>query len=404
MKTIAGSYLNKTTWIGWPGRFASGLTFIALGLCLLPASQSARATESLKIALTASQWTTVSGVEFGPHKGFDAIELKPGNYAQHIKTGEAVLNDFVFSNGTIEFDVDPTGNMGAGFGFRRRDKDTYEDFYLRPRPKCEEAVDCMQYAPQTHGVLLWDLFPQYQAPAPLREGEWNHIKVVVSGMRMNVFVNGAKTPTLKVGRLEGDALKGGILLQGPGFFANLTITPDAVEGLSPEPEKDATANDPRFVRSWQLSPYSALADGKEPVATDLPGAAATWQTLAAERSGLVNISRVYGMPFPRPERALAWLKTTIRSDKDQTKNVSIGWAREAWVFVNGKLIYADKNLYMPASARKAPDGRCSLENGSFLLPLKKGDNEVDVAVDNNFYGWALMLRFDDVDGVHLANK
>src|SRR5438034_8517742 len=32
---------------------------------------------------------------------------------------------------------------------------------------------------------------------------WNHIKMVVSGRRMNVFVNDATSPTLEVGRLEG---------------------------------------------------------------------------------------------------------------------------------------------------------------------------------------------------------
>ena len=88
-----------------------------------------------------------------------------------------VLN---FRNGTIEYDVASTTDMGAGFVFRRADQDNYEMFYLRPRPKCEEAPDCVQYAPQTHGVLLWDVFPQYQGPAPLHPG-WNHVKLVVSG-------------------------------------------------------------------------------------------------------------------------------------------------------------------------------------------------------------------------------
>ena len=38
-------------------------------------------------------------------------------------------------------------------------------------------------------------------------------------------------------------------------------------------------------------------------------------------------------------------------------------------------------------ARKFPDGRCSLENGAFTLPLEAGDNEVAVAIANNFFGW-----------------
>jgi len=39
------------------------------------------------------------------------------------------------------------------------------------------------------------------------------------------------------------------------------------------------------------------------------------------------------------------LKTTITSDKKQMKKVEIGWTRELWVFVNGKLVFADKNLF-----------------------------------------------------------
>lgn len=369
-----------------------------MGLCLLPALRTASSAEPEKIPMTASRWTTQGGVGFVQHQGFDSMELKSG--------GSAGLNDLVFSDGAIEFDVDSTGAMGTGIAFRLRGKDTLEYFYLRPSPKCPEAPDCIQYTPVTHGVMLWDLFPQYQAPAPLKEGGWNHVKLVVSGQRMNVFINGGPTPALKVGRLEGDALDGAIRLVGPGFFANLTVAANQVEGLPAKPESDAVASDRRYLLNWQLSPPSTLAAGKEPAIADLPAPAAAWQPLAAERSGLVNISRVYGYPVPpfHPDRALAWLKTTIRSSESQTKKVNFGWVREAWVFVNGKLVYADKNLYQPPTARKTPDGRCSLENGSFSLPLQAGDNEIAVALADNFYGWALIFRLGDSEGIRLAGK
>ncbi|HWY71930.1 MAG TPA: hypothetical protein VNX88_24905 [Terriglobales bacterium] len=72
--------------------------------------------------------------------------------------------------------------------------------------------------------------------------------------------------------------------------------------------------------------------------------------------------------------------------------------------MNGKLQYADRNLFDQEGARKFPDGRCSLENGSFTLPLEAGDNEVVVAIANNFFGWGLMMRLSDAEGVHLAAK
>jgi hypothetical protein len=294
--------------------------------------------------------------------------------------------------------------MGAGVGFRRRDKDTYEDFYLRPQPGCAEAWDCTQYAPQTHGVLLWDLYPQFQSPAPLRSDDWNHVKLVISGRRMHVYINGAATPTLKVGRLAGDTLEGGILLQGPGYFARMTIAPGATEGLSGEPDADPSMSDPRFVTRWSLAPFAPLPADQEPALSDMPRDDTSWRPLAPEAGGLMNISRQYGIPLPRPARAVTWLRTTITSDRDQTRRAAIGWTREAWVFVNGKQVYADKNLYQPPAARKKPDGRCSLENGSVMLPLTKGRNEVVVAIANNFYGWALTMRLDTVDGIRTSTN
>jgi hypothetical protein len=353
--------------------------------------------------MTADRWTTTAGtVNFIDYMGKPSMELKAGNYAQHIQSGAAVLKELTFRSGTIEYDVATSSDMGAGFIFRRADKDSYEMFYLRPRPKCEEAPDCVQYAPQTRGVLLWDLFPQYQGAAPLRQGEWNHVKLVVSGRRMNIFINGATQPTLRIGRLEGDTDEGGLMLQGPGIFANLTVTPDAVEDLPGDPEKDATASDDRYLRHWQLSPFSKLAADQAPTLANLPEPSAAWTPLEAERGGLVNASRVYGLPLARPDRAVVWLKTTLHSSIAQQKHVSLGWTREIFVFVNGKLVFADKNLYQPPEARKTPDGRLSLENGSLMLPLKAGDNELAVAVVNNFYGWGLEMRFDDTKDLLLT--
>jgi hypothetical protein len=352
--------------------------------------------------MTADRWETKDNATFGTEDGYPLGVMT-------VTKGVAVLKDFKFQNGTIEFDVIPKGPMGAGIGFRRRDDDTYEDFYLRPRPKCDAAEDCIQYAPQTHGVLLWDVFPQYQSPAPVQETTPNHIKMVISGRRMNIYVNppangGMMAPTLAIGRLEGDTLEGGILMQGPGSFANLTVAPDAVEGLSPEPLKDSTDSDKRYLRDWMVSPAASLPDGKEPAFAEMPDAAQGWQWLGAERGGLVNLTRDYGLAGERKVRAVAWLKTNVDSDKSQTKHVSIGWSREIWVFVNGKQVFADKNLYQPPTARKTPDGRLSLENGSFDLPLDKGKNEIVIALANNFYGWGIEMRLDDLKGVKIAGN
>jgi hypothetical protein len=210
--------------------------------------------------------------------------------------------------------------------------------------------------------------------------------------------------TLEVGRLEGDAMKGGLRLQGPGTFANMVITPDAVDGLSPEPTRDPLEGDSGLVRNWRLSKYSALPNGKSPVYNEMPGASQEWEDHqhGAKRAG-ESQPRVWA-GSARAEPGVAWLKTTMTSDRKQTKKVDIGWTRELRVFVNGNLVHADKNLFEVEDARKVPDARCSLENGAFTLPLEAGDNEVAVAIANNFFGWGLMLRLADPEGVRLAAK
>ncbi len=182
------------------------------------------------------------------------------------------------------------------------------------------------------------------------------------------------------------------------------ITPNAVEGLSPEPASDPLEGDRSLVRNWRLSTSSSLPEGKNAIYDEMPGASQEWKAIRTERSGLVNLSREYCRPLREPNRAVSWLKTTISSDGKQTKKFNIGWTREVWVFVNGKLVYAGRNLFEQEGARKYPDGRCSLDNGAFTAPLEAGDNEVAVAIANNFFGWGLMLRLADAEAVHLAAK
>ena len=186
------------------------------------------------------------------------------------------------------------------------------------------------------------------------------------------------------------------MLSGPGFFSNLVVTPNIVDNLPGDPEPDATASDDRYLRHWRMSPFSKLAPDQAPTFSDLPAASATWVPIEAERGGLVNVSRIYGLPGAQAYRDLVWLKTTIRSSSTQQKHLSLGWAREVFVFVNGQLVFADKNLFDPPEARKAPNGRLSLDNGSLMLPLKAGDNELAVAVVDDFYGWGIKMHFDDM--------
>ncbi len=56
----------------------------------------------------------------------------------------------------------------------------------------------------------------------------------------------------------------------------------------------------------------------------MPAASAEWKPITAELGGLIDITREYGLPLDRPKRSMAWIKTTIDSDKAQTIHTSYG--------------------------------------------------------------------------------
>ena len=162
--------------------------------------------------MSADHWQTKENAEFLRELGFFHGLMR-------LNSGDAVLKDTTFSDGTIEFDVNTVGPRRTRNSLpSARREITSNSSISGLMLNCPAFRACIQYAPQTHGVLLWDFYPQYENRAPLRENGWNHIKMVVSGRRMNVFVNDATSPTLEVGGLEGDAIKGGLRLQGPGTF------------------------------------------------------------------------------------------------------------------------------------------------------------------------------------------
>ena len=382
-----------------------------LGLAAGGFAQSA-APAPIAVPLTAQHWRTVQDqgapgkpdVRFATHEGFPQGILV-------VKSGDAVLQGLAFRNGTIEFDIKGLAHDIPGIQFRRSVRDgqlNAEEFYVRTFPDCRASDDCIQYAPIIHAFMLWNAYPQYQTRAFILDG-WNHIKLVISGRRMNVYVNGFAQPALAVGKLESDAVEGSIALRGPAMFANLTVSPDAVEGLPPQPTPDPTAHDRGVVRSWELGPLTAPHYGRAPEYSEMPTASRGWKTVTAGRFGLVNLNREFTLALAPPQ--LTWLRFDVNAQRAMAKHVSLGWLGQVWVFVNGKLVTQGRNFYDPDGERRAPDGRLSLENGSFNLPLQQGQNEVVLALDEgvhdndhtpNRYGWGVAMRFDDPAGLQLS--
>jgi hypothetical protein len=346
-----------------------------------------------KVPLTADQWTFAPGkVQFVQEKGVAVMKILPG-------AGKVVAKDLDFANGTIEFDYQPTHPVFAFFYFRYQDATESECFYFRTGHAGNPlAGDAVQYMPILKGTSMWDMLAHYQTNATFSRDAWNHVKLVINGSQMRVYVNSPDRPTLEVERLEGNTTGGTFAFDGDALVSNLVVKPGETGGLLPTPGPDPTAYDPRYIRSWAVSePLTTPA--KVDFSQDfLPTPTTHWQVVEAERRGLINLTRNFGKSNGR---RFAWLKVKIKSATAQKKKVDLGFSDEVWVFVNGKLAYLDKNLYAQPTM-KEPHGRISVENTSFVLPLKEGDNEVLVGLANDFFGWGLIARLENLEGLQIA--
>lgn len=341
-----------------------------------------------KIPLKAENWSFEPGkVEFADYKNTPSMKILAG-------AGRVVLKDLDFRDGTIEFDHEPIHPNFASFYFHYKDQDESECFYFRTaRAGDPKAGDAVQYAPFIDGVNLWDMLFQYQANADFKKGQWNHVRLVISGKQMRVYINTGDhaRPSLVVPRLEGNTLSGTLAFDGESVIANLVVRPGEVDGLDSAAGADITDNDPRYLRNWEVS-TPIETGGSDLNYNWVPKDSTKWEALAAERMGLVNLTRKFGAS---KQRRIVWLRTTVNATVAITKKMQLGFSDEVWVLVNGRALYVDKNWYMHP-IRKEPAGRCSLENASFLVPLQQGDNTIMIGVANDFYGWGIVARLVDL--------
>jgi hypothetical protein len=348
-----------------------------------------------RIPMTAEYWEFQPGkAEFVQHKNVPAMKLQRD-------AGLAIVKNLDFTNGTIEFDAEPLDATAVPFVssyFRFQMNGESEVFYLRVgREENHKRNDAVQYAPVIKQVNLWDMLPQYQGPSVLHNRDWNHVKIVVSGMQMRGYVNDMSRPALEIPCLEGNSSHGSIAFEGFAAFANLVVKPDVVEGLPASKGVDLTSHDANYIRKWFVTQPAVLEYGRELNQKDFPTPQTTWDSLHAERNGLINLTRKFGVE----NRRYVWLKATIKSAAELRRRIQLGFSDEIWVFVNGRMTYVDKNLYLQGM-RKTPNGRCSIENSSFDVSLKAGENEILIGVANDFYGWGIIARMESLEGIDLV--
>jgi hypothetical protein len=174
------------------------------------------------------------------YRGRKAVHLlAPGDEGGDV----LVLPAGAFRDGTLEIEVAgkpaPGADAGArgfiGLSFRvQPDGKRYECFYLRPtNGRVEDQLrrnHATQYTsePDYPWYRLRKENPGvYESYVDIESGVWTKMKIVVSGKKAQLFVNGAQQPCLIVNELKGNGLEGGIALwvgQGTdGYFSNLVV-------------------------------------------------------------------------------------------------------------------------------------------------------------------------------------
>jgi hypothetical protein len=165
---------------------------------------------------------------------------------------------------------------------------------------------------------------------------------------------------------------------------------------------------PDTLTRWSLSPsYDALARNLERRLSPSERKAIQWQDVEAEPPGFVVLYRYREAPHlrvtfqsdfstrlqPQPGMKVVYAKTTIVSDRDRVKKLSIGYSDDVSVFVNGRILYRGRS----AQSFRDPGflGIVNPENDAVYIPLKKGRNELILAVSELGGGWGFLCRLTD---------
>jgi len=90
---------------------------------------------------------------------------------------------------------------------------------------------------------------------------------------------------------------------------------------------------------------------------------------------------------------VVYARTNIDSDRDRVRKLYVGYSDDVSVFLNGQILYRGRS----AQAFRDPRflGIVNPENDAVYLPLKKGKNELVLAVSELGGGWGFICRFPE---------
>jgi hypothetical protein len=267
----------------------------------------------------------------------------------------------------------------------------------------------MQYTPVLNTGLNWQIYngPGFTGAIDIPKDVWFHMRLEVVGAHAKLYVKDMDKPALVMDDLKSGVQKGQValaVLTGATYFSNFEIrqTPDAPwqRHLPPMP--------PGALTQWTLSPaYNALERNLEHPLAPSESAAIEWQDVEAEAPGFVVVNRYRESPHPRvtfandlskrlepqPGMKVVYARTSITSERDEVRKLYLGYSDDVSLFLNGRILYRGR------SAQNFRDpgflGIMDPENDAVYLPLKKGRNELMLAVSELGGGWGFICRLEN---------
>jgi hypothetical protein len=94
---------------------------------------------------------------------------------------------------------------------------------------------------------------------------------------------------------------------------------------------------------------------------------------------------------------VAYASVTLRSDRDQTRRLSVSYSDAIGVYVDGALVYTGDNRTEVRGKNQL--GLVGYEAETIPLRLRAGDNEIVLAVSDRAFGWGFRARLDSLGGV-----
>jgi hypothetical protein len=342
-------------------------------------------------------------------------EAKPAEYQGRkcllLDGGAALLKDYEMRDGVIDVDIATPANRGFfGIQFRIADDGANAEWvYLRQHKS--GLADAMQYTPVLNTGLNWQIYngPGFTGAVDIPKDVWFHLRLEVAGAQAKLYVKDMDKPALVMNDLKSGIQKGQValaVLTGETYFSNFEVrtTPDAVW------ERHLPSMPGGTITKWSLSPaYDGLTRKLERPLSAAESAAIKWQEVEAEPPGFVVLYRYREAPHPRvsfqgdfskrlepqPGMKVIYARTTIDSDRDQVKKLFIGYSDDVGVFLNGHILYRGRS----AQGFRDPGflGIVNPENDAVYLPLKKGSNELMLAVSELGGGWGFICRLADLE-------